>query len=223
MNTSQNQLVQIYNSRRTILELLSQVYDYNTSDYTGFSVNEIDTMISNDQLDMLLTETVEGSPVHKTYIKFFLKNESIAANKLATNNAKTKLNQVIEDLYVLTNTLSTTDCLIMIIEGETNDTMINHLKYIYENNNIFVVVQNIKRLQFNILKHILVPKVEILTDNDILELKKRIHIESFDQLPEISRYDPQAMAICLRPGQICKFTRKSPTALETDYYRYCVT
>ena len=42
------------------------------------------------------------------------------------------------------------------------------------------------------------------------------------QLPEISRFDPQALAMCLRPGQICKFERDSATALKYEYYRICV-
>ena len=30
------------------------------------------------------------------------------------------------------------------------------------------------------------------------------------------------MAIGLRPGQVAEITRKSPTALDTKYYRLCV-
>ena len=42
------------------------------------------------------------------------------------------------------------------------------------------------------------------------------------QLPEISRFDPHAMAICLRPEQIVCFYRESTTALTYKYYRICV-
>ena len=42
------------------------------------------------------------------------------------------------------------------------------------------------------------------------------------QLPEISRFDPQALALCIRPGDVCKFIRNSSTALEYNYYRICV-
>jgi DNA-directed RNA polymerase subunit H (RpoH/RPB5) len=41
-------------------------------------------------------------------------------------------------------------------------------------------------------------------------------------LPEISRFDPQALAICLRPGDIVKFLRGSETAGTYNYYRVCV-
>ena len=74
----------------------------------------------------------------------------------------------------------------------------------------------------NILNHDLVPKVEILSDQDIETMKSKYQVKNLAQLPEISRYDPQALAICLRPGKVCRFYRKSPTALETEYYRHCI-
>jgi len=220
MNASQNQIMQVYNSRKNILEILNQVYNYDISDYDGFSTNEIDTMLSNSQLDMLLTKTAksndESTPLHKTYIHYFVKDSE---NK---NSPMIKLGQVLEDLFVLSQTLNKEDCLIMICEGEPNDSMIAYLEQLYQSDGIFVVVANIKRLQFNILNHYLVPKIEILSKDDIEQLKKKYHIKRLKELPEISRFDPQALAICLRPGMVCKFYRKSPTALETEYFRLCV-
>ena len=42
------------------------------------------------------------------------------------------------------------------------------------------------------------------------------------QWPEISRFDPVAQAIGLRPYQLCKIYRKSPTASVSIYYRLCI-
>ena len=42
------------------------------------------------------------------------------------------------------------------------------------------------------------------------------------QLPEISRYDPVALVIGLRPGEVCKIIRPSPTAITTEYFRLCI-
>lgn len=219
MSTSQNLIIQLYNSRKNILEILNQVYSYDITDYDGFSTNEIDTMQSNTQLDMLLTKTVEGvnQPIHKTYIHYSMKD----ANETKFNPIN-RLSQVIEDLYVISDTLSKEDCLIMIFPGEPNDAFMAHLEQLYQNEGIFVVAINMQRLQFNILNHHLVPKVEILSSEDIDALKEKYHISTHNELPEISRFDPQALAICLRPGKICKFIRKSPTALEAEYYRVCV-
>jgi DNA polymerase III delta prime subunit len=43
----------IYNSRKIILELMEK-QGYNVEDYANFSVNEVNTMKQNNQLDILL-------------------------------------------------------------------------------------------------------------------------------------------------------------------------
>lgn len=213
--STHNTITQIYKSRTNILNILENIYGYDISDYSGFSFNEIDVMYTNGQLDMLLSnKKVNDSitPTNKTYIKYFLRS---ALNE-------NSLSPIIEDLYSLSNTLSKDDCLFVIYEGEPNDSLIAYLKYIYTSEDIFVVVYNIKRLQFNILEHVLVPKVTILSESEITELKLRYNVDDMKKLPEISRFDPQALAICLRPGQVCKFIRNSPTSMETPYYRVCI-
>ena len=55
-------------------------------------------------------------------------------------------------------------------------------------------------------------KDEIMTEYNILE-------ES--QFMEISRHDPPAIIIGLRPGQVVEIIRSSPTALKTKVYRLC--
>jgi hypothetical protein len=58
--------------------------------------------------------------------------------------------------------LNVNDTLVIIVNDEPNETLIQKLIYIYEKYNIFAVVHSIKRLQFNILNHVLVPKSVIL-------------------------------------------------------------
>ena len=213
--STHNRIVQIYKSRQNILNILESIYDYDISDYSGFSFNEVDAMYNNDQLDMLLTHKKSGDakvPIKKTYIKYNIQGSLNSSS----------LNVIIEDLYTLSDTLTKDDCLFIVYDGEPNDSLINYLNHIYANDEIFVVIYNIKRLQFNILEHDLVPKVSIMTDNEVETLKTKYSIDHMKKMPEISRYDPQAQAICLRPGQVCKFTRNSPTSMETLYYRVCV-
>ena len=219
--TSNNRVVQIYNSRNTILELLHTKHKYNIDEYKGFSINEIDAMIQSNQLDMLLThvdssekESSEGTVApYKTYIKYYIKS---SLNEHS-------LQPIIEDLFILTDTLSTKDMLIVILDGEPNESLQAHLKYKLNHDGIFVVVHNIKRLQFNILEHNLVPSnIRILNAVETDEIIRKYHLKSTKELPEISRFDPMALAICIRPGEICAFDRKSPTALVTTYYRICV-
>jgi DNA-directed RNA polymerase subunit H (RpoH/RPB5) len=47
-------------------------------------------------------------------------------------------------------------------------------------------------------------------------------MRSLSEFPEISRFDPLALALFLRPGRVCRLVRNSPTALASEYYRVCV-
>jgi DNA-directed RNA polymerase subunit H (RpoH/RPB5) len=132
------------------------------------------------------------------------------------------LEDIIEDLFTVENILTKDDTLVIIIEDEPNDTIITKLKYLYDHDGIFVVIHNIKRLQFNMLKHRLVPKCRVLEDGEIVELKSKYNITNLMQLPEISRFYPQALSMCLRPGDVCEFKRDSATAMHYDYYRICL-
>jgi DNA-directed RNA polymerase subunit H (RpoH/RPB5) len=192
-----------------MIELLdSQQYDI--SGYDKFSIHEIDAMLSNSQLDMLVTHKTKSQ---KIYVKYYLSAKQIRP---------TNLDEIIEDLFEIENILSKQDTLIIITEDEPNDTIVTKMKYLFDQDGIFVVIHNINRLQYNILNHRLVPSCSILEENEIEELKQTYNIRHMMQLPEISRFDPQALALCIRPGQICRFQRESATALTYNYYRICV-
>jgi DNA-directed RNA polymerase subunit H (RpoH/RPB5) len=72
-----------------------------------------------------------------------------------------------------------------------------------------------------IIKHELVPKHEILSDdgkNDVLSMFK----VTDKQLPKILISDPVVEMIGAKPGNVLRITRKSPTAGEAVYYRIVV-
>jgi len=125
-------------------------------------------------------------------------------------------------LYLIDNVLTKDDNLIIIIEDEPNDTIHSKMKYLYDHDGIFVTIHNIQRLQYNILKHTLVPECRILSNDELEQLKIKYSIKDTKQLPEISRFDPQSLVIGLRPGQVCEFKRKSATAMFYNYYRVCI-
>jgi DNA-directed RNA polymerase subunit H (RpoH/RPB5) len=211
-NTS-TRILSIYKSRTTILDLLEQ-QKYTVEDYLGFSIIETDAMFANSQLDMLITHE---DTVRKVYVKFY-----ISVKQTVKQIRPQNLDEIIEDLFTIDSVLTKNDTLIIIIDDEPNDTIITKIKYLYEHDGIFVIIHNIKRLQFNILNHTLVPTHKILTDLERSELVKTYHVKDDLSLPEISRFDPVALAICMRPGQVCEITRQSAVALSTKYYRICV-
>ena len=214
---SQNSSViisQIYKSRNIILDLMTK-QGYNTSDYTNFSVSEVNSMKQNNQLDMLLEknkEDVDTGRKNKIYIRYYLGKAIRPPN----------LQEMIDDLFILTETLTKKDTLFIIIKDVPNETLINELKHIWEKDGIFIVIENIKRLQFNILEHVLVPKHTVLDESDVKIIMEKYNITDKCQFPDISRFDPVARVIGLRPGQLCHIVRPSKTAIEANYYRVCI-
>ena len=209
MALSSNRVLTVYKSRVTLLEQLEE-QGYNITDYDLFSINEIDAMYANDQLDMLVSRNTDGK---KIYIKYLLNIKQLR---------KDNLDQLIEDLFEIETILEKKDTLVVVTNEEPNDTIVNKMKYLFDHSGIFVVIHYIKRLQFNVLKHELVPKATILSQEEAEGLKTKFHIKSLQQLPEISRFDPQALALCLRPGEVIKIDRKSNTAMSYEYYRICI-
>ena len=209
MNTkSDSHIIQtIYKSRKTLLEYLS-IQGFNTNDYTNFSITEINTLSNNYELDMLVEHT--GSK-NKTYVKYHLKK-----------SLKQSIDEYIDDLYNLEQVLTSNDTLIIVTKDDPNESLITHIKHIYSNSNIYIAIFSLKRLQFNVLNHSLVPTHTKLTEEEVEIVKKRYNIIDYNKFPEISRFDPIALAIGLRPGEVCKIIRHSKTAVSGLYFRYCI-
>ncbi|MCX8170487.1 MAG: DNA-directed RNA polymerase subunit H [Candidatus Bathyarchaeota archaeon] len=74
---------------------------------------------------------------------------------------------------------------------------------------------------FNIFKHYLVPKHEILSPEERKMVLEKYRIEPY-KLPRIKTSDPIVRVIGAKPGDIVKIIRRSPTAGESVYYRYVV-
>ena len=74
---------------------------------------------------------------------------------------------------------------------------------------------------FDIFQHGLVPRQEILSEEEKAELLLRFRVQAY-QLPQISSVDPTVKAIGGKPGDVLRVIRKSPTAGEHVAYRYVV-
>lgn len=204
----------IHKSRIHILNLMKR-QGYNVDDYTNFSINEVNTMKQNNQLDMLL-EMKDENPItkrkNKIYIRYYL----------AKTIRQVNIQDMIDDLFNLEQILSKEDTLFIITKDVMNETLMNDLKHFWEKDGVFIVIQSIKRLQFNILEHVLVPNHRVMLETEVEDVMKKYNIKDKIQFPEISRFDPVAQVIGLRPGKVCHITRQSKTAVVSDYYRVCV-
>ena len=204
----------LYKARTTILALMDK-QGYNVDDYFNFSINEVNSMKQNNQMDMLLEKKEENPTTkrkNKIYIRFYLTKMIRPAN----------IQEMIDDLFNLEEILTKDDTLFIVSKDEMNETIINELKHIWEKDRIFIVIENIKRLQYNILNHSLVPEHTIISDEQLDEVMKKYNIKNKTEFPDISRFDPVARVIGMRPGNVCKIIRPSKTAITTEYYRVCI-
>ena len=75
--------------------------------------------------------------------------------------------------------------------------------------------------EFNPLQHKMVPKHEILNEDEIKELLSGYNVEK-EQLPKIRVTDPAAVAAKSKIGDVIRVTRQSKTAGIAYYYRMVI-
>jgi len=199
-------ITQVFRSRQHLLDILED-QGYDVDDHKHYSLSMVSSMVENKTLDLQL----EHSSGKKTFVKYHLDTKLVIPSVVCTFFDAEE-----EDAL-----LKKTDDLIIITKADPNDTMIADMNKIWNDSGIYVSVIHIKRLQFNILKHIQVPKHVILNEEEKKKMVERFHIQASD-LPTISRYDPVAQVLCMRPGMVCRIHRKSKTAVESEYFRVCV-
>ncbi len=82
---------------------------------------------------------------------------------------------------------------------------------------VFIVGKNI-----DIFDHELVPKHEILSEEEVKDLLSKYNVTK-NQLPKILDTDPAVKELNAKIGDVIKITRKSFTAGESVYYRVVVS
>ena len=79
-----------------------------------------------------------------------------------------------------------------------------------------------KQLTFNVSKHSLVPKHELLLPLIKNELKELFFLNRIDQLPTLLDRDPVAKWYGMKSGDICRITRENPNIGTSIMYRLVV-
>ena len=86
-----------------------------------------------------------------------------------------------------------------------------------------IQVFDINELQFNVARHSLVPQHEpIRAEEEIDKIVKISCVKSKFQLPLIHNTDAMARYLALKPGEIVRIVRLSPSAGEYVSYRCCI-
>ncbi len=78
-----------------------------------------------------------------------------------------------------------------------------------------------KKNQVLVPDHVYVPKHEIISKKEADAVLKKYNCKP-NELPLIFVTDPAILGLGVKPGDMIKISRKSPTAGESLYYRYVV-
>lgn len=209
LNQEYGLISKLYKSRKNLLTQLETI-GFNVDDYSNSSINEINVLYQQNKQDMLL-KSRNGSSL---YIKYSVDKALRPQN----------VHDLVEDLYHLESVLkaNTNDYLIIVAKDGANDTLTNLLIQLYANEKILVSIVSLAELQFNIMEHNLVPKHTKLTTDETVQVKKDYNISANSQFPKISRFELISRIIGMKPDDVCKIIRPSPTSITSIMYRICI-
>jgi DNA-directed RNA polymerase subunit H (RpoH/RPB5) len=190
---------------------------FNCEEVEDFSMEEVDAMQKYEQLNFKVSNPLN----EQCFVKYM--TEDTTTKKTSSNLIKKiNISGIVSEVFLDEESIKKTDTLVIITNEYSQESIHKSLKNIWEMEGYYVVIFDLKQLQLNILKHNYVPKHVKLSDKEKVELYEKINIQSDSQLPEISRFDPVAKIIFLRPDNVCKITRFDKISYTNEYFRICV-
>ena len=212
MNDNSTLVNELYISRKNILKYLKKI-GYETDDLENFTLAEINSMKNNtSEISELNFEVYHKDDTNKKCTIYYYLKSSIKKNAIQN---------IVSDYYEDSEEQKKDNNIIIITLGNINDTIKNTISELWSKYREYVVIYNIKNLQYNILEHKYVLEHIKLTLEEKKKLYKDLNINNDNELPEISILDPMAKLILLRPGEVCKILRYEQNSYLTDYYRIC--
>ena len=193
----------IFRARKTIIDLLNdRKYDLTSITNLKTDQESFKEYNKNDNLDIFVKNATR-----EIYVKFI----KIAKAKPAT------LRDVISHIHTDILTLENRKILIVLLSKPNNTILKIKNEPACKNIELFWV----GHLLINITKHTFVPKHELVAKSDLDTIMTKFSLSSFNQLPILLKSDPVSKYYGFESGDICKITRISQTAGETEYYRVC--
>ncbi len=109
--------------------------------------------------------------------------------------------------------------IILIVGSKLSATNLKSINSTFDKIQIF----EIKELLFNVSRHELVPKHEIVSSEDeINDLIAKFNIKTKYQFPHILKTDPMSKYLNLKQGDVVRISRISPTSGVYISYRVCM-
>lgn len=189
----------LFKIRTNVLEMLQDRDFEVSSEIKNISFDEYNAMCDNDDINILVKK--EGIEL---YVYFYNKEKSFGKKEL-------------KDIVESTKETYSDDINIIFILNKYNKSAID--KELIQDNYKNIEYIPSKQMTFNITKNYLVPRHILLSDKEKKEVFVQYKTNSLDSFPIIKRNDPIVKYYGMKPGDLCKIIRSSPTAGISVVYR----
>ena len=191
----------LFKARKTVLEMISD-RGYSVPESENISFEQFEIKYNNKNIDIYIDDAILSK---KIYIHFYNENKNFSKSDLKTliQNCMKNYNDETMDIILI---LKEKENSAITKELATNDA--------YKNIEVFLK----KHMLFNVTHHFLVPKHSILSKEEE-EKMLEMYNTTKGKVPKIPKDDPIVKYYGMKPDQICKIIRKSPSVGESVYYR----
>jgi len=158
-----------------------------------------------------------GSPLDDT--KMYVYGGLLVIFSTKTRVTEKELNNCIDYSKDNSHTMGT----IIVSPARASDTVLNALRiHITAPENPLVQLFEIRHLQFNISKHVKVPKHRLLLTTEIPEILKQTNALNPSMFRKIDSQDPMARWVGARPGDLLEVTGMCESSVENKRYLFCM-
>uniref|UniRef100_A0A6C0IXS7 RNA polymerase subunit H/Rpb5 C-terminal domain-containing protein n=1 Tax=viral metagenome TaxID=1070528 RepID=A0A6C0IXS7_9ZZZZ len=214
---------QLYLARKTVIEMLEdRNYKNNFVKNIAFSYFK-EIYKKFDNYSGVFDLDANNEKGERTVVKFVktINSKISHTNGIIETTDSTAGKKELKDLSEFIKEALTTDnddtIIFIICYGDD----LHEMHHTFEKNNRNVQIFHINRLIFNITKHHLVPKHEVLNTDEKIFIKKKLLLSNYEQLPIILTTDVIAKYHNMKHGDVCKIYRPSKNAGHHICYRYC--
>jgi DNA-directed RNA polymerase I, II, and III subunit RPABC1 len=197
-----------YKSRLTLMELLES-RGYETTPFSRFSPKETKAMLTYlTSADILAPH--KDDPERKCAVIYIDAKPKVSITELVQSRMKGDFD------------FTQLEVILMVKAAEVGEAYTQIVYNDWVKFKLRVSAFSIYNLNNNPTKHVLVPKHEIVPEEEHEALLEKLMVNSKSQLPIIRfHFDMQARWLGLVPGDIVKITRPSPSAGVYIMYRVC--
>ena len=194
-------ILSTFKARQTLLEMAKDRGYEVPPEQFQVDVPTFRHLYNADKCDLLFSKP--HSSEEKVYIKF------MQAPKARPNMIRESAQHYLD--AVLTDTSE----LIFVLKTRPNNSILKIRKSGYEKCEFFWL----DKLQFNITKHVLVPRHVKTSPEEVKSVIEKYKLNSINQLPRIMTSDPVVQYYNFKRGDVIKIIRPSPTAFSHVVYR----